>query len=340
MPEASTPALARPSSSLPTDLLEAQRDIWYNCLSKDTLAGYRSKKAKWLTFCMLFRRTPADLSPSNIIDYLTYLGTVGRRNGTPLAYASIKAYVDFLGRAHSYTSPHLPNPVHHPEVELFLRGLARTLGKAVTKAEPCSLEHLRALNQYAEGHRSESEAQTVALLATIAFWGCLRLGALIPKAPEKKLRILTFGDLTLSGSTLLITVRASKTIQYGERVHRIELPSQDDPLLCPLRALRRWTSLWRHLSYQTPLCALSTTSTAMLSASRFLSLVNRVTRPASLLTGHSFRRGFVRLAFLTGVPIWELMHHGDWKTVEVCMSYAEGVLIRNPLAARLRRPIL
>jgi hypothetical protein len=74
-------------------------------------------------------------------------------------------YVDFLGRATSFTSPLLPNPVQHPEVQLFLRGVARTLGKQVDKAEPCTLEHLKALNMWALGQLQDVEAQCVTLIA-------------------------------------------------------------------------------------------------------------------------------------------------------------------------------
>lgn len=295
------------------------------------MQGYRSKRAKWDEFCTRFRRSPSDLSPSNIVDYLTYLATVGKKGVAPLAFASIKGYVDFLGRAVSFTCPDLPNPVQHPEVQLFLRGVARTLGKQVEKAEPCTLAHLTLISRYALTHPVDPEAQTLALVATVAFWGCLRLGALIPKSPDKLSRVLTLSDLSICGTSLIITVRASKTIQYGERRHRIELPSQTDPLLCPLIAFRRWTSLLRPQSSQTPLCALSSTAASKLSYSRFISLLSAIVGPGVALTGHSFRRGYVRLAFMRGTPIWQVMHHGDWKTMEVCMSYAEDVLIPNPL---------
>jgi hypothetical protein len=114
---------------LPMELQEAQRGFWFNTLSKDTIAAYQTRKAKWIEFSTRFQRSPNDLSPKNFVDYITYLATIAKRGETPLSYASIKVYVDFLGRATSFTSPLLPNPVQHPEVQLFLRGVARTLGK-------------------------------------------------------------------------------------------------------------------------------------------------------------------------------------------------------------------
>jgi hypothetical protein len=271
------------------------------------------------------------LSPRNIIDYITYLATIAKKGDVPMTYSSIKAYVSFLGRATSFTSPHLPNPTSHPEVQLFLRGVARTLGKKVEKAEPCTLDHIRRLNSWALEDQSNLERQTVAWVATMTFWGCLRLGAVIPKRPEKQNRVLLLENLEIRGNSVILSVQVSKTIQFGERQHRIELPAQSDPLLCPLTAFTRWISVLRPRSYRTTLCTLSMTPHMQLSHSRFLSLVNLVVSPTNPLTGHSFRRGFVRLAFVRGVPIWQVMHHGDWKTLEVAMSYAEDTLIPNPL---------
>jgi hypothetical protein len=312
-------------------LLEAQRGFWFNTLSKDTVAAYQTRKAKWIEFSTRFQRSPSDLSPKNIIDYITYLATIAKRGEVPLSYSSIKVYVDFLGRATSFTCPLLPNPVQHPEVQLFLRGVARTLGKQVDKAEPCTLEHLRTLNSWAMHQPTDVEAQCATMIATLAFWGCLRLGALIPKRTEKMHQALRLQSLEIRGTSIIVTVLISKTIQFGERQHRIEVPAQSDPLSCPLRAFLRWTSVLRPQSSQTLLCALSTTAPTMLSHSRFLTLVNRIVHSTIPLSGHSFRRGFVRLAFARNVPIWQVMHHGDWKTLEVAMSYAEDALIPNPL---------
>jgi hypothetical protein len=326
-----SPTVGPRSLPLPTALLEAQQVFWSNTLSADTIQAYQTRRAKWNEFSARFQRSPDDSSPKNIVDYITYLATIAKKGEVPLAYSSIKVYVDFLGRAKSFTAPEAPNPVQHPEVQLFLRGVARTLGKQVDKAEPCTLQHLRAVSEYALRNPTNLEVQTVALIALVAFWGCLRLGALIPKRPEKQARVLTLNDVEVRGTSLLFTVRVSKTIQFAERLHRIEVPAQSDPLLCPLRAFSRWTSLLRPQSSRITLCALSTTSRTQLSHSRFLEMFNRIVQPLLPLTGHSFRRGYVRLAFIKGVPIWQVMHHGDWKSMEVAMSYAEDALIPNPL---------
>src|SRR4051812_11211903 len=87
------PTVAHPSLSLPTELQAAQQAFWCSSLSRDTVQAYQTRKSKWKKFCIRFQRSPEDLSPSNIIDYLTYLATIAKKGG-PLCYTSIKAYSD------------------------------------------------------------------------------------------------------------------------------------------------------------------------------------------------------------------------------------------------------
>lgn len=122
--------------------------------------------------------------------------------------------------------------VDDPAVQMFLKGIARRLGKAKEKAEPCTLAHLKMLTNHALARPLDIEAQTVALVALIAFWGCLRLGSLIPKSADKLGRVVTTSSIQLRGTTMLLTLHHSKTIQFAERKHCIEIPAQADPLLC------------------------------------------------------------------------------------------------------------
>ncbi len=122
------------------------------------------------TNSVLIFNTCTNLSPKNIVDYMVnYLTTIIKTRETSLVYSSIKVYMDFLGQARSFTHPQLLNPVQHPEVELFLWGVAQSLGKKVDKAEPCQLDHIQALNQAALMSLKDKELQTAAWIVTLTF---------------------------------------------------------------------------------------------------------------------------------------------------------------------------
>ncbi len=306
-----------------------QQDVWQSIWSAATTQSYLSRKAKWTEFSTIYRRSLVDFSPANLVDYLTYLATTAKR-GRPMRWSSIEAYIGFLGRAAGFSSGlHDFNPVRHPHVQLYLQGLARHLGKAVIKAEPCSLHHLRAISRASDAAPQDITLATTSLLALVAFWGCLRFGNLVPKHNQTK--AICLSDLAIQDTALTLTLRYSKTIQFSERVKTIHLPARDDPFLCPLRAFRRWISLLQPRSSRTTLNTLSTTSNATLSRSTFLTIINRLCQPLPSLTAHSFRRGFARLALQTGVPIDRLMMHADWRSLAVAMSYGEDIMIPNPI---------
>ena len=112
-------------SSLPLTLAqqEVQQDVWRNIWSRATTQSYLSRRAKWIEFSTIYRRSPLDFSPENLVDYLTYLATTANR-GRPMSWSSIGAYIGFLGRAASFSlGAHDQNPVQHPQVQLFLQGL-------------------------------------------------------------------------------------------------------------------------------------------------------------------------------------------------------------------------
>jgi len=321
-------------SSLPLTLAqqEVQQDVWRNIWSRATTQSYLSRRAKWIEFSTIYRRSPLDFSPENLVDYLTYLATTANR-GRPMSWSSIGAYIGFLGRAASFSlGAHDQNPVQHPQVQLFLQGLARRMGKTLTKAEPCSLAHLRAISRAAEAAPQDLTLATARLLSLLAFWGCLRFGSLVPKHDLNK--ALCLADIAVEDSALTLTLRHSKTIQFAERIKTIHLPARDDPLLCPLRALHQWILLLRPRTSRTTFNTLSATSGATLSRSAFLLLINRLCSPLPPLTAHSFRRGYARLALQTGIPIERLMWHADWHSLAVAMSYGEDFMIPNPIDDR------
>lgn len=328
----SSPIVGGPSFPLTPDMLAVQSAIWSSIWSKETTQSYLSRKAKWITFCNAYRRASADFSPRNLIDYVTYLVTIAN-SGAPHAWRTVVAYLGFVGQLAQFATGTTQNPVSHPHVAAFMKGVGRWLGKAIKKAEPCTLQHLRALSLAAAADPANSALATVVLIAILAFWGCLRLGTFLPKSsPARAFRL---NDLKAHPRGLTLQIRNGKTIQFDERVKFLDLPSRPDKLVCPVEAWTRWKRMHAlpALSSPTSSTMQSPILAANLSRSTFLRLIVDIPTLYGLppLSGHSFRRGFVYLALSTGVPMDRLMLHGDWHSLEVALSYAEDLLIPNPL---------
>ena len=227
--------------------------------------------------------------------------------------------------------PRPTNPVQHPEVKLFLRGVARTLGKQVEKAEPCTLQHLRKVSECAPRNLINAEAEAMALIALVAFWGCLRLGALIPRDR----RTGTSADAQRPRGARHVPPchgPSLKTIQFAERLHRIEVPAQSDSALVPLESIQPVD-----LAFATPVLpdhiVRAVHDRSYTAVAFAVPRIVQPHRPTDRAVAHGpFLSARLRSpCVLRGIPIWQVMHHGDWKSLEVAMSYAEDALIPNPL---------
>ena len=73
----------------------------------------------------------------------------------------------------------------------------------------------------------------------IAYYGFLRKSLLMPpNGPLLRDKYIARKDVTnVTLTSFTVVIKSSKTIQFGQTVHRVEYASCMDPRLCPVRAL-------------------------------------------------------------------------------------------------------
>ena len=239
-------------------------------------------------------------------------------------------------------------------MKLALRGARKALGDTKQRARPTTLFDLRlTVAQLWSGVLRDVALQVVVL---IAFFGALRLGNLCPSGPGRKWasvegRVVAMGhcEVDATGQTLIVTLQYSKTIQFRERVHRIQLDAVPEAALCPVRA---FTELQRLRAAQPeqigPVGAVARfgmDADAIWSCEAVLrrleAVVPRVVstpHEKGHLTRHSFRRGFVKLAVERGVAPERVMLHGDWKELRTVRDYAAGAAVVTDVVRRVWGP--
>jgi hypothetical protein len=141
---------------------------------------------------------------------------------------------------------------------------------------------------------------------------------LLPKNEGQALsKTICRNDVTsmdLDGFTIL--VRSSKTIQFGQRVHKVPFVRCHLSQLCPVKALL--THLGRApLDPALPLFSyLNNTVVAGLSHTQFVArlrglLISLGYNPTHY-SAHSLRRGGASLCFRAGMSILQIKQRGDW----------------------------
>uniref|UniRef100_A0A1I8FX77 RNase H domain-containing protein n=1 Tax=Macrostomum lignano TaxID=282301 RepID=A0A1I8FX77_9PLAT len=285
-----------------------------NAYAPRTKRSYRSQLASWLRFCNSRHLTPLRAEPVHVAEYLAELSTRLSAFRSCQAYANaVSLYFRALGR---------PDPCESPMVKLVLRGLRRCLSRQQRSREPFRVADLLKLHAHLDQRLKSDIAFWAAVLA--AWWGMLRKANVTTQSGQLDLWCdLAASSIVFSEYDCELTVRHSKTNQFGDRVQRVFLPKLPDGslgVLCPFRALERQLRTNRIGQAPRPVHLFSTWSSAgwlPLTASRFDSRLRSLCTSAGLspreFTGHGLRRGGATAAMQLGVPLPMIKKLGDWK---------------------------
>lgn len=298
---------------------------------------------------------------SSAIEYATFLATVGKTvKGVPksLAYSTVLQYCGFVSQQHELQFK-TDNPFASPVFHLFLhQGVHRVIGAPAQKAKPVTLPDLRALARATERDPSPRNI-TVLFCALLAFHCALRIANVIPegRAVVKELfssaptsgrkdnawSLIRSKHLLFHRDGLVVIIPASKTDQFRDKPHRVLVPPFDAmPDICLVRVARRFLGQVRPTD-EAPVCMFGPRPQDMLTRSYFIKacragfgqsapdVLHKDTQRANT-TLHSFRRGWMLLACLLGVPLHESMLHGGWRSFEIALGYLESTVIASPLS--------
>ena len=276
-------------------------------------------------------------------------GFAGSKRGGALSFGTIVAYVrEVRARLEEHWNRRLPH-FESPIVMRCLKGAKKMLGDSKQKARPVTLLELE---QLVTGLQPTIKDAAYRVLVLCAFWGCFRLGNVAPSVSANKDQRYKMWPLMVNGTdvreredgSLELTLRYSKTNQYQERLHLVRLfPIAGSPL-CPVSAWKVLGELRRTagLAAVAPLAQYGagmeqtwTADAVKRALKERVAAVSATTFQKGHLTGHSFRRGFVRLAVESGIGPEFIVLHGDWKRLETVQDYAEGAAVGLDLVRRL-----
>ena len=154
----------------------------------------------------------------------------------------------------------------------------------------------------------------------VGFQGFLRKSSLLLKTCSTPPRLgIVRSDVTgLSTSSFILSIRHSKTIQFGQRVLALPFASCPTPALCPVRALL-FHLFASPLPANSPLFAYKSEAGPMVLsqsgfAKRLKQLLSRSGYDASLYSAHSLRRGGTSFAINAGLDPIVVKARGDWSS--------------------------
>ena len=188
-------------------------------------------------------------------------------------------------------------------------GIKRSKGHRPTPKAPILPQHLHMIYHQLRLHLLPDLQFWAANLT--AFFGLLRIGNIT--GPNSVLR----SDIILTSQGIILTIRNSKTIQFGERVHKVVLPYISNNHLCPVTTLLKFLSKVTNCPLDAPLFATCGNGRrpAPLTAAAFRRKLRTITQACPLLphcSAHSLRKGGATWLLQARVPLATVRIIGDW----------------------------
>jgi site-specific recombinase XerD len=305
-----------------TDIKALQEETLLNLQSSkanNTLRAYKSDFNDFGLFCSQngFKSLPSD--PKIVSLYLTHLSTKDAKMST------LKRRLVSIGVIHKLKGHYLDTK--HPSIIENIMGIKRRKGSVQKGKKPILISSLKKIvNTIDEQKNEEIKKIRDRSIILIGFAGGFRRNEIVS---------LDYGDLDFVPEGLKITLKRSKTDQFGEGTLK-GLPYFDSSQYCPVLSLKKWIEtsnidsgpLFRRFSKGSKLTENRLTDqTVALLIKKYLNLAGIESKNYS---GHSLRSGFATSAAESGAGERSIMAMTGHKSTEMVRRYIkEANLFKN-----------
>ena len=287
--------------------------------SENTIRAYKSDFNDFGLFCAQngFKSLPTE--PKIVSLYLTHLSTKDNKIST------LKRRLVSIGVIHKLKGHYLDTK--HPSIIENIMGIKRRKGSAQNGKKPLLISNLKliinAIDQYKKDEIKQLRDKSIIL---IGFSGGFRRNEIVS---------LNYEDLEFVPEGLKITLRKSKTDQFGEGSLK-GLPYFDNSNYCPVISLQKWLNIskiksgpvFRRFIKGSKISEKRLTDqTVALLIKKYLELAGINSRNFS---GHSLRSGFATSAAESGAEERSIMAMTGHKSTEMVRRYIkEANLFKN-----------
>jgi site-specific recombinase XerD len=290
-----------------------------NSKANNTVRAYKSDFNDFGLFCAKngFKSLPTE--PKIVSLYLTYLST------KDLKISTLKRRLVSIGVIHKLKGYYLDTK--HPSIIENIMGIKRRKGSIQKSKKPILISNLKQIiNVIDQQNKKEIKKLRDRSIILIGFSGGFRRNEIVS---------LDYEDLDFVSEGLKISLRSSKTVQFGEGFTKA-LPYFDNSRFCPVASLKNWIDvskinsgpLFRKFVKGSKLSEKRLTDqTVALLIKEYLHLAGINSKNYS---GHSLRSGFATSAAESGAEERSIMAMTGHKSAEMVRRYIkEANLFKN-----------
>jgi len=280
-----------------------------NSKASNTLRAYKSDFKDFSVFCTKHCLNSLPTEPKIISLYLTHLSKNSK-------ISTLRRRLVAISMVHKLKGHYLDTK--HPIIIENLMGIKRIKGTFQKGKKPILINHLKSIiNVINESKIDEIKKLRDKTLLLIGFGGGFRRTELIS---------IDHDDLELSSEGLKITIKRSKTDQYGEGMIK-GLPYFENKTYCPVENLKNWLEIskiktgpiFRRFSKGLKLNDKRLTDqSVVLIMKKYLNLAGIESKN---FAGHSLRSGFATVAADSGADERSIMAMTGHKTTQMVRRY-------------------
>ncbi len=286
--------------------------------ANNTLRAYKSDFKDFSEFCAKHSFNSLPTEPKIVSLYLTYLSKNSK-------ISTLRRRLVSISMVHKLKGHYLDTK--HPVIVENLMGIRRVKGSIQIGKKPLLINHLKLLiNVINELKIQEIKKLRDKTIILIGFGGGFRRTELIS---------IDYEDLEFVPEGLKITIRKSKTDQFGEGMIK-GLPYFSNEIYCPVKNLKKWLEIskvksgpiFRRFSKGLSLTNKRLTDqSVVLLMKEYLSLAGIENKS---FAGHSLRSGFATVAAESGADERSIMAMTGHKTTQMVRRYIrEANIFKN-----------
>ena len=315
-------------NELTTDLKSLHEATLNNLKSSkanNTLRAYKSDFKDFATFCAKHRLNSLPSEPKIVSLYLTHLSKYSK-------ISTLRRRLVSISMVHKLKGQYLDTK--HPIIVENLMGIKRVKGSIQKGKKPILISHLKSIINVIDEKKIENikKSRDKAMIL-IGFGGGFRRTELVS---------IDYDDLEFVSEGLKITIRRSKTDQFGEGMIK-GLPYFTNQKYCPVFNLKKWLEIskinsgpvFRRFTKGSSLTDKRLTDqSVVLLMKEYLNIAGIENKN---FAGHSLRSGFATVAAESGADERSIMAMTGHKTTQMVRRYIrEANIFKNNALKKIK----
>jgi len=315
-------------NELTTDLKSLHEATLNNLKSSkanNTLRAYKSDFKDFATFCAKHRLNSLPSEPKIVSLYLTHLSKYSK-------ISTLRRRLVSISMVHKLKGQYLDTK--HPIIVENLMGIKRVKGSIQKGKKPILISHLKSIINVIDEKKIENikKSRDKAIIL-IGIGGGFRRTELVS---------IDYDDLEFVSEGLKITIRRSKTDQFGEGMIK-GLPYFTNQKYCPVFNLKKWLEIskinsgpvFRRFTKGSSLTDKRLTDqSVVLLMKEYLNIAGIENKN---FAGHSLRSGFATVAAESGADERSIMAMTGHKTTQMVRRYIrEANIFKNNALKKIK----